>query len=81
MSEEKKNEILGKEKELDEGELDAVSGGSCGCVLGGGGKGTGKKSGLQYICPCPGAGVGFDKEDTTYCACPGVGGGTDKPIT
>ncbi len=81
MSDEKKNEILNKGKELDEGELEAVSGGSCGCVIAGGGKGHGKESGLEYICPCPGAGVGFDKEDTTYCACPGAGGGTDKPLT
>ena len=37
MSDEKKNEILNKEKELDKDELDAVSGGDCGCPVAGGG--------------------------------------------
>lgn len=80
MSDEKKNEILDKEKELDKDELDAVSGGDCGCPVAGGGTGHGNESDLKYDCACVGAGVGLDNEGATYCMCPLAGGGTDKPF-
>ena len=80
MSEEKKNEILDKEKELDKDELDAVSGGACGCPLAGGGAGHGNENGLKYDCGCAFAGVGLDDEGETYCICPLAGGGTDTPV-
>ncbi len=86
MSDEKKNEILDKEKELDKDELDAVSGGACGCPLVGGGTGHGEgypwqnESDLKYDCACVGGGVGLDNDGATYCMCPLAGGGTDKPF-
>ena len=69
MSEEKKNEVLEQEKELSMDELDAVAGGgTCGCVLGGGGAaGEGQK-----ICACPAFGAGEGR-----CLCIVGGGGTD----
>lgn len=47
MSEEKRDEILGREGELDEGELEAVAGtkgGSCACVILGASVGEHKES-------------------------------------
>lgn len=35
MSEEKKNEVLGQEKDLDESEMEAVSGGALKCAIAG----------------------------------------------
>ena len=53
MSEEKKEEILGKEKELE-----AVAGGdACFCVLGGGGEFT-ESDGVGARCACVGNGFG-----------------------
>lgn len=78
MSDEKKNEILDKEKELDKDELDAVSGGACGCPVAGGGTGHGNENGLKYDCACVGGGVGLDNDGKTYCMCTVAGGGTDK---
>ena len=74
MSEEKKNEILGQEKELNMDEMDAVAGGgTCACVLGGGGAaGEGQK-----MCACPGFGSGGYTRDGIRCFCVAGGGGTD----
>ena len=54
MSEEKKNEVLNKGKELDESELGAVNGAAdCFCYVGGAG---GKDSGNTCICIVGGGG-------------------------
>ena len=79
MSDEKKNEVLDKEKELDEAELDAVSGGDrCVCALGGGGKGSGKPE--PYTCQYFGdASPPVETEERNKtCAC--VVGGVGKWI-
>ena len=61
----------GASVELDLDELDAVAGGVCACVIGGGGKGTGKNCGCGI--------VGFGRNDSgDECVCAaGVGGGKD----
>lgn len=71
MSEEKKDEVLGKEKELDESELEAVTGaGSCGCVIAGGGKDK------DLNCACLQGGTGKDPETPRLsCVCVVAGGG------
>ncbi len=81
MSEEKKGEILGREGELDEGELEAVAGAkgdSCACVIAGVAeslhKGIVIGEGKQ---PCPAIGEGKPKPP---CACFEAGNSGDwKP--
>lgn len=83
MSEEKKNEVLGKEKELDESELESVAGGLCACAIAGSGSGNDKDGDGMYFCPCAAAGVGMDDGNIgsdLHCYCPLAGGGTDKAI-
>ena len=76
MSEEKKNEILEQEKELNKDELEAVAGGdACGCAVGGYGDEGGGDS-QSCICMFGGCGYGWGKE--ARCACPMVGGGTSS---
>ena len=74
MSEEKKNEILGKEKELDESEREAVTGAAyhpCRCIFEGYGEEKHGKS------PCYAQGEGKDKSP---CACFEAGNSGDwKP--
>ncbi len=79
MAEEEKKEVLGQEKDMDANELDAVAGGgSCGCVLGGGGA----ADEWSKACVCVAGGGGeYTDEGASYwgkcrCACPLVGGGT-----
>lgn len=67
MPEEKRDEILGKEKELDESELDAVNGAS-GCICVGVGNGMNK-------CICVAGGYGEGDDDKDLCVCPLAGGG------
>ena len=70
MSEEKKDEVLGQEKELDESELDAVTGAAnCFCYLAGGG--TSKEN---AGCGCVLGGGGKDSEGTCVCVAAGSGG-------
>lgn len=72
MSEEKKNEILGREGELEESEMEAVTGGyhHCICVFGGYGDENPKPH-----CPAPGEGI-YKKP----CVCVRTGDGDDwKP--
>ena len=72
MSEEKKNEVLGQEKELSMDELDAVAGGKqCVCVLGGGGE----ADSWSKTCWCVGGGGGENNDGSPRCACPLAGGG------
>ena len=87
MSEEKKDDILDREKELDESELDAVNGGSCGCVMGGSGKGNDSGSHARYQCACAmyGEGTGIDERceglgKMLYCVCTAAGGGADHGL-
>ena len=74
MSEEKKDEVLEQEKELDMDELDAVAGGYvCACPV----AGTGAASAGQDACVCVVGGMGeYDKAHKYYprCGC-FVGGG------
>ena len=72
MSEEKKNEVLGQEKELSMDEMDAVAGGgACACPLFGGG--AEDENSIECVCMVGGAGVHLD--GGTRCACPAIGGG------
>ena len=73
MSEEKKREILGQEKELDESEMEAVAGGyrPCRCIFEGYGEEKDGKS------PCYAQGEGRDKSP---CVCFEAGNSGDwKP--
>ena len=68
MSEEKKNEVLNKGKELDESELGAVNGAAdCFCYVGGAGV-----SDENTGCGCVLGGSGKDSGNTCICI---VGGG------
>ena len=60
MSEEKKDEVLEQEKELDEKELDAVAGGgACVCVYSGSGIADPVPRGCSFAgCDCPVMGYG-----------------------
>ena len=59
--------------ELDDDELEAVSGGSvCACVVGGGGKGGDDR---DEKCACVVAGFGYNKYGDARCACAAGGGG------
>ena len=70
MSEEKKNEVLDQEKELNMDEL--VAGGSrCACVIGGGG--TADED--AKTCACVVGGGGEWKSGGPCCVCPLMGGG------
>ena len=75
MSEEKKEEILEQEKELDKDELEAVAGGSaCACVVGG----YGSADGSGGDCNCAFGGYGgrdYYGDGSKRCVCPMVGGG------
>ena len=77
MSEEKKDEILEQEKELNMDELDAVAGGdTCGCI----GAGSGKAGEGQNACACVAGGYGeYDEAHKYYprCGCFLGGGGVD----
>ena len=77
MSEEKKNEVLGQEKELSLDELDAVSGGEhCMCEFAGGGEGGGTDS----PCGCFLGGAGDDDFKNKRCKCVFSGWGDDTNI-
>ncbi len=79
MSEEKKEEILGKEKDLEEKELEEVAGGdSCICALGGGGTGT--EGWGEKTCACVLGGGGEYTKGGMRCMCLGAGGGDSAQI-
>ncbi len=65
--------------ELNDNELDAVSGGGgCECMIAGGGGGTDKVDGNTYGCACIAYGQGGDgRADDVNCACPFAGSGSD----
>lgn len=73
MSEEKKDEILGQEKELDESEMEAVAGG-IDCICSGAGAGTSEKRGHPCVCIMGGEG----RDDDGRCGCIAVGTGKDQ---
>ena len=65
-------EAPAKHGEVDDDELEAVSGGGkCGCAIGGGGKG----GGYDKPCGCAAFGVGFDVYGRSRCGCSFGGGG------
>ena len=67
MSDMEKKEILGKEKDLEADELEAVAGGKvCACVMGGGGEADAG----QKTCACVLGGGGEYADDSgTRCVC------------
>lgn len=75
MSEEKKDEVLGQEKDLDMDELDTVAGGKrCECFIGGGGATDSE----DKLCACLVGGAGQNKHkdkngDRCTCATGGYG--------
>ena len=72
MPEEKKNEVLDQEKELDADELDAVAGGGdCYCAIGGGG--TADED--AKTCACVLGGGGEYDYGSPRCACVAYGEG------
>ena len=78
-SDEEKKEILEREKQLDEDEVEAVTGGGeCACFLGGGGPGD--ELNKTCVCVAGGGGEYSDKAvehgySRARCACPAIGGG------
>ena len=74
MSDEKKNEVLNKEKELDESEMEAVTGGyrPCHCVF----EGYGDEKPKEH---CPAPGEGKYKQDPCVCFETGNGSGWKPP--
>ena len=73
MSEEKKNEVLGQEKELSMDELDAVAGGGlCACPVAGGGT----PDADQEACGCVMFGGGYNKSGGSRCFCVAGGAGS-----
>ena len=79
MSEEKKDEVLEQEKELDADELDAVAGGgACYCPVVGGG--TANASEDAKACGCVIGGGGDWTFEKGRCVCVAYGQGTDEYI-
>ena len=77
MSEEKKEEILGKEKDLEEKELETVAGGNdCLCIL----AGVGESSCSDKACGCAfgGGGEYTDGRNRCWCAMGGNGESRDE---
>ena len=75
MSEEKKEEILGKENELAADELEAVAGGDkCLCILGG----AGESSSSDNTCGCAFGGAGAYKGGGNRCWCALGGNGESR---
>lgn len=70
------DEDFAEKNELNDDELDAVTGGAeCGCLLGGGGKAGGKWD--NKVCVCVTGGGGQTGDGTCRCACTVAGWGAD----